>query len=513
MNFINVPKPFCIIDPRTKYPNNLTANFYKKNDIKEAFELAIKTNNIDEACRWAVEYHITINMMQEFWNDIFMLCSKYINIEQHISFYEWLFNKKNKWEEIIEWLKLKHELRNNQESRNMIIEIAIIIAILPKNEYLSYVPPITLQDFQDNIIQSYLTTDCFDNIKNYINPKDDTEIIMVLSEIYNILTCNLNTSALYWIYWLEKLTILKRKHNKTIYCHPRQYKDIPRSYWSDWIWILWSILFDIAKSINIDKDINLLYDLFKWNYKQSLRKQKLYIISHAILLIKSKMSGKYYSTKFIISNILTKSQYKKYLFHIGNINLLYKNIFNQMVNHPDYQLVDIEEYWIKLKKSIVNSKYTKYLIEFSKRYDTNVLEEKHKNNLLNNYIPKKIETYNKNEVISNVKLATFHNNEDKNIENTKDVNIDNINEDILMLMNSNVQKQLQNNKIINENNVRILDVTNKNKINNEDDDYQIGDDLYIDSDESDSIMQESFKERRKKKDAEELQIEDIIIEK
>lgn len=530
MNFINVPKPFCVIDPRNKYPNSLSADFYKKPDLKQALEHSIVTGNIDEACRWAIEHHISIGLMDEFWHEIFYLASKHINVNQSLSFYSWLIDKRDKWQQTADWLntKFRNELRNNQESRNSICEVAIVMALLDKNKYLSFVPPITLKDFQDNVIQGYLTTDCFDNVEGYMNQKDDTEVVMALSEIYNILTCNLNTSAMYWVYWLEKLGSLKRKQKQTIYCHPREVKGVNRAYWGDWIWILWTLLIDISKSVSTEteRDIQLLCDLFKWEYKQSLRKQKLFFVCHAILLIKCKMNSTPHhnvnanNEYFGVAEVLSKKQYQQYLQTIGGINVMYKTVFHEMVNHPDFGLIDIEEYWIKLKKPITNTKYKKYLAEFEKKFDPERVQEKQKNDLLNSIIPKQSKQQMQehtrvgndyNNMTSGVHLASFHNNPTE----TKEVELDEtdkrIRDDLLYLMNSNIRNKVTNSSqpsVVD--NIKTLEVGIPH-VQQSGSQYQTGDDLYIDSDESDEGMRQSFKERRRQQDADELNIHEIVM--
>jgi hypothetical protein len=51
MDFLNVPKPFFIIDPRNiKSLRTLTLSGYKKLDVKNALEDNIKNNDLEGAC-------------------------------------------------------------------------------------------------------------------------------------------------------------------------------------------------------------------------------------------------------------------------------------------------------------------------------------------------------------------------------------------------------------------------------------------------------------------------------
>jgi len=372
MNFLDVPRNFFIIDIRApKLLRGLTISGFRKADVIHALEVAIMKDDLETACRWAVEMHAS-GQMDLLWDTIFTVACKLINI-MNPNMYLLIWNRYQKYKHLSEWVqkKYQYELRNNQEMRNIVAEIISIITLSKKNKLLMHPPPIYDSDFHHQIIKEHCVSEDFTEIERFTSEEeDDKEVILAANEILNVLRFNMNTSAIYWYHWLDKLTILKRKENGgQMKCKVRKINQIKESYWTDWVWILWNILLEQSKLIpSIEKHVRILYNYYKHNFSTTTRRHKHVIVSTAILFIKYEINGQLAWDTQVIRN------YATYLQAIGNINLIYKALYDNLeMHHGDYATI------LKYKMSSVQ--FTKYLKKFQKEYNEEAVQSNFKTRL------------------------------------------------------------------------------------------------------------------------------------
>jgi len=325
MNFLDVPRDYMILDLRpVANLGSSTLSGFRKIDVREALEKSIQENNLEGSCRWTVELHCS-GMVEYFWEIIFEASSQLINV-LNPNLYQWIDDRYRKYRHLIERVQKKYlyELRNNQEMRNLLCEVACVVTLSKKNTLLLHRPPIYDSDFHNQIIKDHSVAEDYIEIKKYTSKKDDTEVVLACNEILNVLKFNSNTSAIYWYHWLDKLTLMKKKNKEMLHCQSRKITQIRESFWTDWVWIIWNILLDHSKKLGLDKNIRILYQFYKHNFGVASRKTKHVIVSNAILLLKYQANQQLNWRSPVIRN------YYWYLQANGNINWLYQAVENNL---------------------------------------------------------------------------------------------------------------------------------------------------------------------------------------
>ena len=373
MNFLDVPKHYFIIDPRSgKLLRSLTISGFRKSDVTHALEMAIAKDDLEAACRWSVELHAS-GQMDLFWDTIFTITCKYINIANP-NMYLLIWSRYQKYKSFNNWVQKKYhyELRNNQEMRNLVVEIVSVITLSKKNKLLLHPPPIYDSDFHHKIIKDHCVSEDFNEIQRFVSDENDAEeIILAMNEILNVLRFNMNTSAIYWYHWLDRLTILKRKENRILKCQSRKINQIKESYWTDWVWILWNILLEQSKlTPTIEKHVRVLYNFYKHNFTSATRRHKHVIISTAILFIKYEINLQLAWDTSVIRN------YSIYLQAIGNINMIYKAL-NETLDKANPEMV----FQSILQYKMPSVQFIKYLKQFHKEYNEEAIQSKFKTRL------------------------------------------------------------------------------------------------------------------------------------
>lgn len=316
---MDVPVNYSIIDKRQpKDLTTVTFTGYKKVDVIRVFEEAIKNNKIENACNWLIELHIS-GKLDDIWRVIFFSMSKFINIENPY-LPSWLWIKYNKYKSIIKQFNkgYEYESRNNQETRNMLVDMIIIITCSEKNKRLEHLPKIN--NFSRELIENKIISRNLKLIKPIIdNEQDDKDIILATNEIANNLRNNLAKvdDLIYWYCWLMGLEKFKKKNGIAFLCKKRKIQNIDEKYYNDWNWIIWKIIFNEVShrfSSTLRNEINALFNIYKWKYSNSTRVNKQYIIYHAFMLLKYEINWR---TPLI----------KKYEYRVQaccNINQLYR---------------------------------------------------------------------------------------------------------------------------------------------------------------------------------------------
>jgi hypothetical protein len=353
-NFLDVPKYYFITDARNpKNLKGLTLSNFRKIDVLLALESAIMNNDLENSCKWTVELHIS-GYVENLWDIIFNSACRLINV-MNVNVYLWIWNRFLKYQRIY-WMvqtKYHYELRNNQEMRNLLIEIVSIITLSKKNKLLLNPPPIFETDFNQQIIKEHSVAEDYIEINNFTKQNEDApEVIIAANEILNVIKFNMNTSAIYWYYWLDKLEQLKKKNKQNLNCLSRKISQINEKYWTDWVWIIWNILLAHCQKIGrIEKHIKTLYQMYKHNFNTTTRKDKHPILCTAILLIKYDMNDQ------LDWKIPVIRHYHLYLQAVGNVNTLYQTIYNNLSEHSG----DSEHIYMELmKQNIGSSEFKKY---------------------------------------------------------------------------------------------------------------------------------------------------------
>ena len=319
---MDVPIESSIIDDR-KAKDFTTATFtgFKKMDVINQLSKSIENGKLEEACFWSVELHISghINLI---WNEIFNIMTKKINIENP-KLPLWLWLKYKKFLQIIKGYTktFEFEHRNNQEIRNLLVDVVAVIALSRKNEEFDKknLPKIENKDFTEESIKRNMIARDLNLIVDEISNEDDSEIKIAINEIANHLRNDRSRvdHLIYWYIWLVKLEKFKQKNKIKLKSQKREIKHINTKYNGDWIWLLWRIILKETEYKN-DKKIKIqvvsLYNIYKYRYTNIGKDKKQYAILFSFMLLKNRNNWNMPIIRFYHLRIQA----------CGNINQLYK---------------------------------------------------------------------------------------------------------------------------------------------------------------------------------------------
>ena len=291
---MDVPDNYLIKDNRTlKDFKKKTISEYKKGDVVRAYQNSIINSKVEESCRWLVELHATgmINKIIVSIEDVYI---KYINIKN--PYFLFYFNKKIKYlKKLLLKFSKKYEImsRNNQEIRNLLVNLTCISALSPKHNLFigKSMPSIKKDDFSRKSIKKKMVANDLNMIYNIIDHNDPSEIKLAINEIANLIDRRSSIqNILFWYLWLIRVTNIKKKKNdKTFFCSIQQPmdEDIPEEYATEWIWPLWKIIIDASENHDskISTYVKILYKNYKSDYKPSKKTKKQYYLFTAFYIL------------------------------------------------------------------------------------------------------------------------------------------------------------------------------------------------------------------------------------
>lgn len=426
----DIPLKFCIHDCRL--PSQLkscTLTGYKKTDVVNALQKSIENSKIEEACRWLVELHIS-GYIKNILSVLFLVYYKNININNPL--YLYYFTRRVRY---LNKLLKQHPkkilifTRNNQEIRNLLCELVSILVYSKKNKLFENknLPKIPKYAYDIHYIKQKIVSKNTNNILNYLEDSDLSEIKLALNEILTLLYSNKKTFAkiTFWYMWLIKFMRLNKKKIE-LGIQRKCNIDIDEKYKQDWIWIFWKIIFDYMKnkSNNIKKYINTLYKSYILDYKGFNKTDKHCIIYYVIYML----------TNNVNFNVNIRQQ-ERYLIQAScNINIFYykieeellsrynqEDITNRFNTYTNLILKETDKMKRKKEKDIeklMNMKNEKKHIKQMKRLNDYREFTSYKKKNVNDYFNEESQKKNINFVDKKIiKINKYNNNNNKNIVN------------------------------------------------------------------------------------------------
>jgi len=279
---MTIPIDYRIIDTRSaqNYTKKTFSN-YLIADVLTVFNTALLSCKLEESCNWSIELLIS-GLYDKFWDKIFNIIFKNININNPL-LPSFIYKRYLKFIMYLEKYDNKLELRNNQVIRNMFCEICCVICNSVKTKSLSF-SKIKDNDFNMN----YLTTKMKADRDSYINSKlkygDPSEMKIIMNEFNYCLNSKNYELCNYWVSWAFEFEKKNTKKNSTYVCGFREIECIDNKYKNDLCWFIWEILIKEAMNMNenIRDNIQVLYKLYKLNFKSSQKSKKNYYFLYAI---------------------------------------------------------------------------------------------------------------------------------------------------------------------------------------------------------------------------------------
>lgn len=374
---MNVPINFCILDDRDKKQlGQATASGYKKSEIKKELNKSILKSDIVKTCDLSAEL-LASGCGNMIWDIILEISSNYIN---NPKIFSWLLFNYQKYKKIENLFIKKIEIRNNQEIRNIIADVSVILCMHDKDKKRFKSLPVVYDDdfLNKNISKNIVMKDFI--IGYHMSDYDQTEVKIAINEIAFYLKKK-NTplrNAIYWYLWLIKLEKFKKKNKINFDCKERKIDNISSKHSKDWIWLLWIVILDVAKEKNnkiILQEISSIFLLFVLDYKAGSKTSRKNLIFNAMYIIKEKCDW-------------NKPLVKKYSVRIqacANINSIYRDILLNIIRNSQndsqhYELIykTLKDSVIKINKKLLDSEKTKERMEYlhnfvPKKYHDNII--------------------------------------------------------------------------------------------------------------------------------------------
>lgn len=385
---MNVPIEYSIVDNRTaKEFTQMTFTGYKKIDVIKQFEKSIMENNLESACHWLVELHIS-GRMDNIWQIYFEILSKDIHINNpHLTSWMWL--KFKKYCLLIQTFNkgYEYECRNNQEIRNLLIDILVMLTFSTKCNKFNKKVKIGEKDF---IQQNYLVKLKHKSslkINNLITENIDHELKLGLNEIINLIHYGNIKDIIYWYNWLEKLEKLKKKNKIELVVPNTLLKYVSPKLQNHWVWIIWKYIFSEIPDNQVNNEINALYHIYLHKYSNTTRNKKQYILYHAITLLNDDINWK----------IPLIRDYKYRVQACCNINQLYKLKKQDKYNVPNYleKMIVKEDVEYKKINETIKSKPTINIKTSTKTKAPKIKEKDCDKERADAIMMKKLEHFNK----------------------------------------------------------------------------------------------------------------------
>ena len=367
---MNVPINFCILDSRGKKEmGQATVSGYKRADIKKELNKSMLTGDIVKTCDLSAEL-LASGCGNMVWDIILEISSNYIN---NPKIFSWLLFNYKKYKKIENMFTKKIEIRNNQEVRNIIADVSVVLSMHDKDKKrFKSLPVIYDEDFLNKNITKNIVMKEF-IIEEYMSDNDQTEVKLAINEIAFYLKKKVPLrNAIYWYLWLIKLEKFKKKNKISFDCKERKVSNISSKHSKDWIWLLWIVIINITKDKNnpiILQEISSIFLLFVMDYKIGSKMNRKNLIFNAMYILKEKCDW-------------SKPLVKKYSIRIqacANINAIYRDILLNIVRNSQQDNQHYEKIYKSLQKSVIKINY--------KEIDADKVKERME--YLHNFIPKK----------------------------------------------------------------------------------------------------------------------------
>lgn len=280
----------CYIIKDTRLYDNFkdrTYSDYKKSEVLNTLFKNIEQKNMEEACFWLAECILSGYIIDIFERMIMFSC-KIIHINNP-KLPSYLWNRCQTFYNSFSHINQKQkqdflQLRNSQHVRNLLFDMLTTLTISSKDKRYDKYPKVKDEDFNFQNIEGKLIATMNILPSSLMKYGDPDELKIIMNEIfYNLKIIGGYEKSCYWVTWTiqwEKLN--KKKGHWGI--SERNIEGVKKQYSTDVVWLLWRVIFEEANSRNneIKKEIQNLYNLFKYKYSSGKKGRRLCIIYQAV---------------------------------------------------------------------------------------------------------------------------------------------------------------------------------------------------------------------------------------
>jgi len=310
----SIPKEYIIFDNRPiKDFTKISFSKYMVKDVLTALTKALVGCKIEEAIDWAIELLIS-GHINKFWDKILNIAIKNININNpNIGYF--IYTQYSKHIDLVKKSDIL-SIRNNQCYRNMIADVCFTICNSLKTKSLTFFK-IKESDFNMSYLESKIIANNPNIISDKIKYGDPNETRVILNEFNYCLINRKYELCVYWLSWIFEWEKRNTKKDKMYVCGYRDIINVDKKYYNDLVWLIWEIILKEGIKLDndfINKNIQALYKLYKYEFKQSSKNKKAPYFLFAI---------KYFTDNYHVSTT------------IHNYNILVQTCLN--INKPFFE--------------------------------------------------------------------------------------------------------------------------------------------------------------------------------
>ena len=275
-----------IIEDKRRTFKTTTFSNYKKCEVIKKLVQSIYYGKLEESFFWTCELLCT-NLIIDIWNVYFLLMSKYIHVyNPKLPLY--IHKKFDDFKQIVIRYGDDFKLRNDKEIRFIFCSITLILCYSQKYTILDdlcYKFNFKIENLYENLKAPHV---------NYVQfvylPSDPKEYIIPFNElIYHLQETKNKTDIHFWINWIIQYDILCRKKKNYILCQQRElFVDKNEKASKNMIWVIWDILLKLSKKQKdeqLQKVIQIIFELFTIRYTVSYNKKRIHQLYHVIELL------------------------------------------------------------------------------------------------------------------------------------------------------------------------------------------------------------------------------------
>ena len=304
-----------------------------KGHVISALDKSIAEEKLEASNYWAFQLLLS-GHANVLFDKLISIASKQVNIANP-KLPLFIYKKR------LEWNRIKNNklydksqiihLRNNQDSRHILVEIVSLITLSRKRK-LESIPKMKQDDFTANYFKSKLEAKDTQMIDHILKEDDPSEIRIAANEfLYQLTKKNIN-KTLYWLSWILEWEKINTKKYKIFKVGARYNEGINHKFVHNVIWLIWDIINYVKKSdFDIDLEchnqMNALYNHYCHEFTLgSKSKKSVFIIWSIKFLTTPKCDWK------------LKLVERPYLyFHtLANVNIMIKKIKPEEINRQIY---------------------------------------------------------------------------------------------------------------------------------------------------------------------------------
>lgn len=268
------------------YSGHLRTHVYKVLDEN------IKLGHADYCCYWTLEL-LCSGLVQSLWMTLFESSARHINrAAPNVFLYlVKMYEKFSPYESQYSIMNMT-DIRNNNEVRNLVCEVAASIGMTRKNK-LPPLPTIKPEhDFEPTTINENLKAPSSNYVRHLIKEDDPLDLYVAFNELCYCLRPETRdiTRALYWVSWILKFaSVYKLNTKQTLVCGYRPNSYIDDSHARNVVWMFWTIVLDAARSSPqsgiLSPYIDALFKIHCLRWSPSVLKQRMCFLITAMMYI------------------------------------------------------------------------------------------------------------------------------------------------------------------------------------------------------------------------------------